>query len=483
MLTSIGKFSKSFFIKLLVGIIILPFVFWGMGDVFRGGNQNVIATIESKKLSAQEFANYVNRLNLNEQQIENIKKGDLLEKILSEYIGKKVMKLEIERSGIDVSDNSLRNIIKNDKLFFKDDKFSRTEYEKFLIQSSVTAPSFEKNIAEQESKRQFLSFLSSGISIPRTLVENEFKKENQSKQIKYINLDNYYLKEPSQSEIQEIYNKNKDSFKEEYKSLQFSEITPSTFSDNDEYNEFFFNQLDILENKVLDGQSFEDISKEYNLKITLLENLDKNRLDQNKKKVEKISDTLFKKIFNLKKEKSPEVIKIENKYYLAEIKSVSIKDRSIEDSQVLKMIKAQINFKNKIESNTSIAKDLSVGGYDKNKFDQFAKENNLELKSYKIQNLKQNDIFSEGIIKRIFLMKDGEVDLITDSTLTKNYLVLAVQTTYKKINKESNQFEQYEAKAKLNLINSIYETFDRSLNNKYKVELNKRTIERVKNSF
>ena len=211
--------------------------------------------------------------------------------------------------------------------------------------------------------------------------------------------------------------------------------------------------------------------------------MDKNRLDQNKKKVEKISDTLFKKIFNLKKEKLPEVIKIENKYYLAEIKSISIKDRSIEDSHVLKMIKAQINFKNKIESNTSIAKDLSVGGYDKDKFDQFAKENNLELESYKIQNLKQNDIFSEGIIKRIFLMKDGEVDLITDSTLTKNYLVLAVQTTYKKINKDSNEFEQYEAKAKLSLINSIYETFDRNLNNKYKVELNKRTIERVKNSF
>ena len=42
MLTSIGKFSKSFF-KLLVGIIILPFVFWGMGDVFSGGSQNIIA--------------------------------------------------------------------------------------------------------------------------------------------------------------------------------------------------------------------------------------------------------------------------------------------------------------------------------------------------------------------------------------------------------------------------------------------------------
>ena len=88
MVTSIGKISKSFFVKLLVGIIILPFVFWGMGDVFRGGNQNVIATIDSKKISTQEFVNYLNRLNLNEEQIKNLPKTDLMEKILSEYIGR-----------------------------------------------------------------------------------------------------------------------------------------------------------------------------------------------------------------------------------------------------------------------------------------------------------------------------------------------------------------------------------------------------------
>ncbi len=80
MLTSIGKFSKSFFIKLLVGIIILPFVFWGMGDVFRGGNQNVIASIDSEKISAQEFVEYLRQLNLNEDQIKNLPKTDLIEK-------------------------------------------------------------------------------------------------------------------------------------------------------------------------------------------------------------------------------------------------------------------------------------------------------------------------------------------------------------------------------------------------------------------
>ena len=151
MATSIGKLSKSFFLKLLVGIIILPFVFWGMGDVFRGGNQNVVATVNSSKISTQEFINYINRLNLNEEQVKNLSKTDLVEQILSDYIGKKVMSLEIEKLGIEITDSALRNIIKNDKSFFKDNEFSRTEYEKFLIKSAITAPQFENNNVEQET--------------------------------------------------------------------------------------------------------------------------------------------------------------------------------------------------------------------------------------------------------------------------------------------------------------------------------------------
>ena len=131
MATSIGKLSKSFFLKTLVGIIILPFVFWGMGDVFRGGNQNVVATVDSNKISAQEFVNYINRLNLNEDQIKNLSKTDLVEQILSDFIGKKVMSLEIEKLGVIVSDNALRDIIKNDKSFFKEKNFQELSTKNF----------------------------------------------------------------------------------------------------------------------------------------------------------------------------------------------------------------------------------------------------------------------------------------------------------------------------------------------------------------
>ena len=168
---------------------------------------------------------------------------------------------------------------------------------------------------------------------------------------------------------------------------------------------------------------------------------------------------------------------------MAEIKFIEKNNKTIDDPDVLKAINAQLNFQSKIENNTSILKDLSMGGFDKIKFQKFAKENNLEVKSYQLNGIKQNEVFNESIIKRIFLTKDGTVDLITNSTLTKSFLVLVVNSKYKKLEKSSPAFERYEAKARLDLINKIYRTFDEQLNKKYKVELNQRTIDRVKNSF
>tara|TARA_B100000941_G_scaffold287121_1_gene261759 strand:+ start:9 stop:1463 length:1455 start_codon:yes stop_codon:yes gene_type:complete len=484
MLTSIGKFSKSFFIKILVGIIILPFVFWGMGDVFRGGNQNVVATIESEKISTQEFVNYVRRLNLNEEQIKNLRKTDLIEKLLSEYIGKKVMSLEIEKLGLEINDDSLRNIIKNDELFKKNNKFSRTQYEKFLIESGVTAPQFEANIVEQEKRRQFLSSLSGGIVIPELLVNREYKKENQTKIIKYIDLDKYYSKKkPSEKEKKDLYERNKDIFFIEFKTIRYSEITPEKIIGIKDYNENYFKQLDVIENNVLDGQTFDETIQNNKLKSILIENINSKKEDKNKNKIENLSDNLFKKIYSLKSINMPEVINIDNKFYLAEILKVEKRNKPIDDSEVQEALNVQLNFKNKIEDNTSILKDISMGALNKEKFSKFASDNGLEIKDYKINNLKQNEIFSEGIIKRIFLINDSELDLITNSTLTKSFLVLAIKTQHKDLKKDSNEYEKYEAKARLNLINRIYQSHDNNLNEKYKVELNQRTIDRVKNSF
>ena len=395
-----------------------------MGDVFSGGNQNVVATIDSKKVSTQEFVNHINRLNLKEDQIKNLSKTDLVEQILSDYIGKKVMAIEIEKLGVSVSDNALRNIIKNDKLFYKDKKFSRTEYEKFLIKSGITAPQFEANIVEQEKRRQFLSSLAGGIVVPEILVKNEFRKENQVKSIKYIDLENYHSKfKPSLKDIKELYQKNKDIFFVEFKTIRYAEIKPELVSGSKEYDEKFFKQLDVIENNVLDGQPFEEASKENNLKVLEFSKVNVNKEDDKKNKLTNISDELFKKIYGIKNIETPEIINLKGKYFLAEIKDKERENKSMNEPEVLEALNAQISFKDKIERNTSLAKDISLGAFENDNFEKFANDNNLIIKDYKISNLKQNEIFEEGLVKRIFLTKDGETNLITNNTLTKSFLI------------------------------------------------------------
>ena len=153
------------------------------------------------------------------------------------------------------------------------------------------------------------------------------------------------------------------------------------------------------------------------------------------------------------------------------------------DPEVLEALNAQLSFKEKIYINTSLAKEISLGAFDGDNFKKFADDNGLLVKDYKISNIKQNDVFDEGLVKRIFLTKDGDINLITNSTLTKSFLISTKNTEYKKLDKKGNEFEQYEAKARLNLINKIYQSYDENANQKYKVEINQRTIDRVKNSF
>ena len=55
MLGSFRKFSGSIYAKILLGIIIIPFVFWGMGSSITGGRKNVVVVIDKEKYSIQNL--------------------------------------------------------------------------------------------------------------------------------------------------------------------------------------------------------------------------------------------------------------------------------------------------------------------------------------------------------------------------------------------------------------------------------------------
>ena len=484
MLTSIRKATTSLLAKILIAIIILPFLFWGMGDVFRTGNQNVIVTIDSEKVSAQNFVEYVNRLNLTEQQRSTMSKTDLLDKILSDYVGKKIIALEIIDQGVSLNNRSLKEILTADDTFKKDNKFSRTEYEKFLLESGVSAPVFEQNISEQEKKKQLLTFLSEGVNLPEFLIEKEYVSENQIKTIQYLELDslykNYVIPE---EEITKTYESNKSFFTQDFKKINYVELMPNNLTGQKEYNESYFVKIDKIENAILDGGKMNDFVKEFDLSIIVLN--DVNRLKKNKagKDVLKISNDLFTKIFNAKVLNRPKLININNKYYLSEVLNVDKITRTLDDKEIKRAIVSQLKTKHIIEENTKIIKDMSAGLFNIKQFQKFNKDNNLKIKKTIIKDIKDETIFNSGMIKEIFKVNDGNFQLITNSLLTKNYIILAEKTERIPFDKNTKDYEKYKTKAKFSLANQIYSTFDETINSKYDIEINEKVLNRIKNTL
>ena len=484
MLTSIKKTTTSFLTKVLIGIIILPFVFWGMGDVFRTGNQNVVVTIDSEKITAQSFVEYINRLNLNEKQRNNLTKTNLLDRILSDYIGKKIIALEISGQGINLNNQSLKEIIINDETFKKDNKFSRTEYEKFLLESRLSAAMFEQNIAEQEKKRQLLTFLSEGIDLPEYLIEKEYTSENQIKNIQYLQLDDLYKRySVPEKEIKKTYESSKHLFVQEFKKINYVELLPNNLIGQKEYNEAYFKKIDEIENALLDGDKLSDFVKEFDLSLKIID--ETNRLKRNKldKALTNIDDELFAKIFSPKSVSKPELINLKNKYYLSEVLSVEKVSRSLNDKKIQEAIVSQLKFKHIIESHTKIVKEMSEGVFNKKQFQKFGIDNKLDIKQTTIKNINDEKIFKSDIIKEIFKIDDGSLQLITNSELTKNYIILAVKTEKMPFNKDDKNYEKYKTKARLNLANQIYSDFDKTVNDKYDVKINENVLNRIKNTL
>lgn len=483
MLTSIKKATSSFFTKVLIGLIILPFVFWGMGDVFRTGNQNVLVNIDAEKIGVQNFVNYLSQLNLTDEQRKNLSKTDLLDRILSDYIGKKIIAMEIETGGVKLSNNSLKEIITSDETFKKDNQFSRTEYEKFLLENRMSPTMFEQNISEQEKKRQLLTYLSEGINLPNFLINKEFQNENQNKTIQYLELDDLYKnKKFTDEEIKKIYDENKQFLVREFKKINFVELLPSNLTGQPEYNEAYFKRIDEIENGILDGKKVNDFAQEFNLSLKTINETDRNKKNKLGQDIIKLEDGLFERIFNVEANKAS-LINLNNKYFLSEVESINQITRDLEDKEIRDAITSQLKIKYIAESNIKIVKQLSEGKFKKEQFDNFSKENNISIKNTTLKNLEDETIFNKDIIREIFKVKDNELQLITDSTLTKNYIIYSVKTEFPPFDENNKKFTEYETKAKLGFSNQIYGTFDAAVNERYDVKINEKVLTRIKNTL
>ena len=250
MISSFRNFAKTKVAGLLVFIMIIPFVFWGMGSMFSSGNRNNLAKINKTNVSTQEFIDYLNNSGIAQQTVKENLNNNIIEELLSGLISTTILDLEIKDFNIIISENTLFKKIKENKNFFDNNgAFQRTKYEKFLLENNLSAPEFEQRLKSRELQKNLFDYIGSGTKSPQFLIKKLFEEENKKLEIEFINLKNFYKKsnEITEKDLKNFIHKNKNQLKIEYIDFNYAKINPKNLIGVDEFNQIFFDKIDQIE--------------------------------------------------------------------------------------------------------------------------------------------------------------------------------------------------------------------------------------------
>ena len=474
MLNSIRNFSKTVTAKIFLFIVAIPFVFWGMGDVFTSGNTNSLAKINNENISTEDFIDHINKLNINQNLIKDKIDENILEEVLGRIISNKLIELEIKEANLVISDKMLAEKIKTNVNFLDDNqKFSRTKYEKFLISNNLNANEYEKNFKENEFQEELFNYLGGGIKSPSFLIDKIYIEDTKKINVEFINLEEIYLKKEqlTTEDIQNYINENKEKLKRDYIDFTYSKVTPQNLIGLNEYNNEFFDKIDEIESKLLNNTNFNDIVNFYNLK-----SISRNKITLNSESTE-----LDAKIYNARNDENFGIIDEGDYFVIFKIKNIATKVPSLNDVGFENEIRNFLFNKNKFEYNKKILKLINEGKFQESDFKKIATEN-TKIEKLLLDSSKDIKKFSSESIELVYSLPEKSFALVADSE--KNiYLLRIIDQRISNISKDSELKNIYLLESNNEIKKKIFQSYDSHLNSKYDIKINEKTLERVKNYF
>ena len=204
MLSSLRKFSETIVAKIFIALIALSFVFWGINDFFRSSYSNSVAEIDGEEISFNQFLNEFNKIirNNNIQSEKIAIKNNIHIIAVSNIVSEKLLKVHAKKLGVVIDDTIIAIEIKNSYEFKDKEIFSRTKYEKFLLERNINSKILEEQI-NKNLKKKIITDLITGytpnnIKISETNLKNkinilyeDFLRKNYKIVIKEKQLNNY----------------------------------------------------------------------------------------------------------------------------------------------------------------------------------------------------------------------------------------------------------------------------------------------------
>jgi len=307
MLQAINDRIKGWLGALVIIMITIPFAFWGIESYIGGGGQQFAAVVNGEEISLNQFENaYSNQLARLNQQFGSalpFTNEQIKTQVLDQLINSVVLEENSYSSGYRVSDNSLKQSIA--ALFSRDGKFDRDYFENIIASNGMTVSQYELRLRNELRMLQKQNAIIASAILTDKEVRQLAALEQQERDIRMIkfNIDKDSADiVVTEQDIEDFYNTNADrymtpeSVSVEYIEMTSDELADSIDVDEDKLTEMYDDYKRILlekeerkarhilmqigtsaekskealmprikelQQKLNDGESFEDLAREY----------------------------------------------------------------------------------------------------------------------------------------------------------------------------------------------------------------------------
>ena len=292
----------------VMGLIIVSFVIWGVGDMLRGFTTSTVASVGGIKISAQEYRTAYDRAIQQYQRRfrrpltnEQARQLGLDRSILQQLLNEAAIDDEAHKLGLDISENALRAVITSNPNFQdKSGAFDPSRFESALRDMDMNEPGFVSELRKQVLRQFIVGALTTGITAPKAETRAEADYQGQTRSADYFLLPASAagdIAAASESELKTFYNDRKSSYRApEYRGMSILALEPNTIANPAEVSDadaeaayqkvagkdpkfgapekrdlqqiLFHSEADAeaAEAKIKAGASFDDLVKERGLK-------------------------------------------------------------------------------------------------------------------------------------------------------------------------------------------------------------------------
>jgi len=266
LLQNIRDRSTGWIAYVIVIGISIPFALWGIDQYFTSSNV-IVAEINDTKISLNRLNNeYQNRLQEMQSMISKDKDEAELQKkiikrtILDELIDSILVREFVNKNKFQISETSLINDIKNNKIFHNNKKFDANRYQKILQSQNIKIPDYERIRISELKALQFYNNIVQSSYLSSKQIEDLESIKYQTRNFKLLSL-NY----------NDFIDNNKNSTEEEKKIFYVKYKNIFSMPEKLDIEYIIFNKSTLKKQLVTNNQILENYYNENKFKYIINE--------------------------------------------------------------------------------------------------------------------------------------------------------------------------------------------------------------------